>query len=368
MPYTEPTTGAFTPPPGSANYTPDYMALIQQDPAFMALSQMLSAQGTQNAAQRQSATQQALIQFGAVPDFTSVASQLGLSPEALQMLQADIDPNAAALASQNTQAGLSTEAQLQQGQHQAIMSLRNALAARGALGSGENAYRTNLQDQSYARQQNDALQSLLQSIGGYQNQYLSAQQQAEQRRQEGLQQALQFESSLPQNQGFHLTYNVHKGVYMDASGNTYTPKQNADGTWTLTNHATGGSYVLKADGTLTTAPAVTTPPVGPPPTPAPTPPSAGFVPDPTGTPPPLTSPNPPAGWTTDPANPPIHWFGPGGSGISPAVAPRPSAPPAAPPIHWFGPGGSGITPAPSSSPHWLGRGVISPSPLPKPVL
>jgi len=240
-------------PPRRVSYTPDYQALIQQDPGFAALSQQLQAQDTTNAAQRQAATEQALIQFGMIPDFQAVAAQLGLSPQALQMLQSDIDPNAAALARANTSAGLSTEAGLQQNQDQAVRALRNNLAARGGLSSGEDAYRTNLQDQAYAKAQSDALSQLLAAVNGYQQQYLTSQQQADAQRQAGLQSALQFESGLPQNQGFTLRYDARHGVYRDASGNTYVPHRNHDGTWRLTSTATGAVYTLGADGSLTTA-------------------------------------------------------------------------------------------------------------------
>lgn len=249
--------------PRRATYTPDYQALIMQDPAFAALQQQLSAQGTTDAAQRQAATEQALIQFGMVPDFAQAATQLGLSPESLAMLQHDIDPHAAALARANTAAGLSTEAGLQQQQEQAIMSLRNALAAHGALSSGDDAYRTNLQDQSFARAQSDALSHLLASIGGYQQNYLSAQQQADQRRQAGLEAAMQFESGLPQNQGFQLHYDVRHGFYRDASGNAYHPHRNPDGSWTLAGPT--GSYHLGADGTLSVGPSHPGSPTGNPP-------------------------------------------------------------------------------------------------------
>jgi hypothetical protein len=285
------------PMPTSINYSPDYMALIQQDPAYMALTQQLSAQGIQDAAQRQAATQQALIQFGMVPDFSSLAASLGLSPQAIQMLQQDVSPEATALANANTASGLSTEAQLQQGQSHAIMALRNALAARGAIGSGDNAYRTNLQDQSYAQAQQAALNSLLSGIGGYQTNYLNAQSSEQQQLQAGLQAALEFESSLPQNQGFHLQYDPKTGHYKDASGGQYVVTTNPDGTWTLTNPASGAVYTLNANGNLTAG----TPPPAPPP-PPPVPPGPPAPPPPPG-PPPAAPPPPPGDWTHPGHNP-----------------------------------------------------------------
>jgi hypothetical protein len=307
------------PMPLSVNYTPDYQALIQQDPAYMALQQQLSAQGIQDASQRQSATQQALIQFGMVPDFSTLAQSLGLSPEAIQMLQQDIDPNTGALAQANTGAGLSTEAQLQQGQSHAITALRNALAARGALGSGDNAYRTNLQDQSYAQAQQSALNSLLSSVNGYQGQYLNAQQAGQQQLQQGLQSALAFESSLPQNQGFHLQYDPKTGTYKDASGSSYTITTNPDGSWTLTNSQSGSVYTLNANGQLTSGAPPPPPAPAPAPTPVPPPPPYDVTHPGHNPSPPPPAPPPPPGGTPPPALAALGHNVPLGAPLSPLL-------------------------------------------------
>ena len=326
--------------PGSLNYTPDYMSLIMSDPAYAALAEQISGRDVSNSAQRQAATEQALIQFGAVPDFSSLATSLGLSPQAIQMLQHDIDPNAAALAQANTRSGLSTEAQLQQGQQHAIMGLRNNLAARGALSSGDDAYRTNIQNQAYTQAQQAALNSLLSAIGGYQNQYLSAHNADQDTLNQGLKDAVAFESGLPQNQGFHLTYNAKGGYYTDASGGKYTPSKNPDGTWTLTNTSTGYTYTVGADGTVKIG--------GPPPT----------APPPPGTPPPggwgPTTP-PPWGPGPHPEPPPPGGWPPSGGGSNGWPAPPPAPHPEPPP-----PGGWPPLPSPAPySPPPLG-GISNP--------
>ena len=253
MAIPNPPQGGYNPPalPGSASYTPDYMALIQSDPTYKAIADQIHAQGITDQAQRQAATMQALIGYGQIPDFAATASQLGLSPDALAMLQADIDPNAAALAGQNTSAGLSTTAQLAQQQQQQIQALRNSLAARGALGSGDDAYRTGLQNQAYAKAENDALNSLLAAINGYQGTYLNAQNAENAQLNTAMTNAETLEAGLPQNQGFSLTYNAKRGVYTDSAGNTYTVHNNNDGTWMLTNSATGARYMLDSKGNLT---------------------------------------------------------------------------------------------------------------------
>lgn len=226
--------------PGSASYTPDYQTILQNDPGFKALQNSISAQGIGDAATRKAATNQALIGFGAVPDFASVASSLGLSPEALSMLQSDIDPATAGLAANNQ---FSTEKELQRQEDQAMHTLRNSLAARGAIGSGENAYQTGNQEHNYEAAQQSALLSLLGAITGNQQTFATAQQAEQQALDQGLSQAEANEAGLPQNQGFSLHYNAHSGKYVGPSGETYTPTRHGN-RWTLVGDGTGLTYHL----------------------------------------------------------------------------------------------------------------------------
>ena len=216
----------------------------------MALKQQISAQQIQDAAARQAATQQALIQFGMIPDFSKLGSQLGLTPQQIQMLQQDISPQAQALAQQNTAGGLSTEAQLQHQQDIAMRSLRNNLAARGGLSSGEDAYQTNEQNHNYALAQNQALQSLLSALGGYQQNYLTNQQQEQQQLTQGLQTAEQNQMSLGPS-GFTLNYNPRTGKYHSSAGGSYSIGPPKGGQMVLTSDQTGGSYLVGPSGALT---------------------------------------------------------------------------------------------------------------------
>ena len=235
--------------PGTINYTPDYQTLLQNDPGFMALKQNLSAQGIQDSAQRKQAINQALIQYGALPDFGKAAAALGISANDLQGM---IDPATAGLAAANTKAGLSTTARLQQQEDQAMLGLRNNLAARGALSSGDDAYRTNLQNQSYEQAQSDALNSLLGALGGYQQNYVTAQQGEQNQLSGGLTDALSRLESNPLYAPSSLNYNPHSGKYVSGAGGTYTPtKQN--GTWYITSDQTGQQFTLNSDGSLSPA-------------------------------------------------------------------------------------------------------------------
>lgn len=157
---------------GSGGGATDYAALIAADPIFQQAQQFYNASLISDASQRNSAAQRALIAFGLVPS----ADQLGTG---FDWLSQALNPQTQTLAQQNTQNGLSIEARLGQAHDQATMALRNSLAARGALSSGDANYRLNLNEQGYAQSQQDALNKLLDSLSGYQSSYLGAQQSAE---------------------------------------------------------------------------------------------------------------------------------------------------------------------------------------------
>lgn len=233
--------------PKLANYQPDYQSILNNDPAFQAIKQSVSAQGIQNQAQLGAATNQALINYGAVPDFAKIGAQMGLSPAELQQLEGQINPATASLAANNQ---FSTEKQLQRQEDQAMLALRNNLGARGALSSGEDAYQTGNQNYSYDQAQQSALTSLLGALSGYEQTYTTNQQTGQQQLDQALQQAEATDSGLPQYQGFQLHYNAHTGQYVGPSGETYIPTRQGK-TWLLTDKGTGLRYVLNRNGTLT---------------------------------------------------------------------------------------------------------------------
>ena len=236
--------------PKSVSYTPDYQLLLENDPGYMALKQSLSAQGIANSASRNAAINQALIQYGGVPDLNKAATALGISPSDLQGI---IDPHTMGLAQANTHAGLSTMARLQQQEDQAMLGLRNNLAARGALSSGDNAYRTNLQNQAFTQAENDALNSLLGAITGYQQSYTTNQQGIQDKLTGGLQTALQGLEANPMYVPSSLSYNAGSGKYVSGAGGTYTPQKNKDGSWTIVSDQTGQQFKINSDGSLSPA-------------------------------------------------------------------------------------------------------------------
>lgn len=97
------------------------------------------------------------------------------------MSQADIQnalgPNAQKLAQENTSAGLSTTARLDEANQHAIRQIRANLNQRGILNSGETPYQLDQENLSYRQAQQDAYQKFLGYLQQYQQGYLTAQNQ-----------------------------------------------------------------------------------------------------------------------------------------------------------------------------------------------
>jgi hypothetical protein len=100
------------------------------------------------------------------------------------MSQADIQnslgPDAQRLAQENTSAGLSTTARLDDANTKAIRQIMQGLNKRGLLHSGEAGYQLDQENLGYRQAQSDAYQKFLGYLQQYQQGYLSAQQQRDQ--------------------------------------------------------------------------------------------------------------------------------------------------------------------------------------------
>lgn len=151
-------------------YMPDYKSLIANDPVFSQLKQDLAAQGIQDAGGRAAAVQRALIQFGQVPDFNATGLN-GLNPE---WLNQDVTDQTRQLASQNTESGMSVTARQASQFDKNLRAIKNALAARGALRSGETGYQLGEAQKQYDTQRYDSTQELLDYIAGAQQGFTAA--------------------------------------------------------------------------------------------------------------------------------------------------------------------------------------------------
>jgi hypothetical protein len=157
-----------TAPSAPAGTTPavDYQALINNDPFYKQAQADSSAQGISNAAQRAQAIKKAIIDWGVMPDWATAADKLGLSPDLLGYIQADVDPKTAEYAALNESQGLSRHARLDKANQANIDAIRNQLAARGMYQSGELGYGLTENAQQYKQAATDAEGNVIGAIAG----------------------------------------------------------------------------------------------------------------------------------------------------------------------------------------------------------
>lgn len=147
---------AAAPPPAPGPAPgPNYTSALQSDPNYLAW-QTDSIRNLSDAASTRQAAIRALVeQFGGMP--------AGFHDQYGDLTSADL-----ALAAQNP---YSTEADLKRAYQQNVVNMQKALAARGALHSGDLGYNQNQLDTQYGQDQYDAgqqfAQDLQQAIGAY---------------------------------------------------------------------------------------------------------------------------------------------------------------------------------------------------------
>lgn len=161
-----------TPAPGAPAADP-YQALIQADPNYLAW-QTNSIQTLSNAASARQAAIRALVeQFGGMPS--------GFTDQYGDLTSADMG-----LASSNP---YSTEAELKRAYQGNVDAMRKALAARGALHSGDLGFNQNQLDTGYGQSQYDAGQQFASELQAAIGAYTSAQDQDRQAQQAAIAQA-----------------------------------------------------------------------------------------------------------------------------------------------------------------------------------
>ena len=153
---------AATPSTPSASPTPapnPYLSQIQSDPAYMAWQTNSIKNLSDAASSRQAAIRALVAQFGAMPK--------GFTDKYGDLTSADL-----ALAAQNP---YSTEASLKHTYDQNVTSMRKALAARGALHSGDLGYNQGNLDYGYGQDQYNAGQQFAQQLQAAIDAYTGAQ-------------------------------------------------------------------------------------------------------------------------------------------------------------------------------------------------
>lgn len=178
--------------PGAPTIQPfDYKSAIENDPVYRQMVSDLGAQGVSDRAGLTAARQRAIAQFGVVPDVSGLDQSL-VGPGFAE----DLTPEVRALAAQNTAAGLSTQARLNQAHDQQRQALIHTLASTGRLHSGEAGYQLGLDQQQFAQGQYDANQKLLDVLGQYAAGFAEAQRQQELARQQAAAEAAQRQLEL----------------------------------------------------------------------------------------------------------------------------------------------------------------------------
>lgn len=133
----------------------------------------IAAGGAQNQAALGGQISSAYETFGKNIDLSQLASSLGMTQADLQ---GALSPDVQKLAQENTDAGLSTTARLDQANTKATRQIMQSLNKRGILNSGEAGYQLDQQNLGYRQAQSDAYSKFLGYLQQYQQGYLSAQQ------------------------------------------------------------------------------------------------------------------------------------------------------------------------------------------------
>jgi hypothetical protein len=140
--------------------TNSYLDILRSDPIYSQTLADLSAQGISDRSQADTLAQRALVQFGEVPALEGLDARLA-GPEF-----ARISGVAKPLAEANTQSGMSIVARMEKLRKDNVRAIKNALASRGALRSGEAGYQLGEEQQRYSTAQYDARSQLVDLLAG----------------------------------------------------------------------------------------------------------------------------------------------------------------------------------------------------------
>jgi hypothetical protein len=145
------------------------MDILRQDPIYNQTLQDLSAQGISDRSQADTLAQRALVQFGEVPSLEGLDARLA-GPEFARLAG-----TARPLAEQNTASGMSIVARMDKLRKDNVRAIKNALASRGALRSGEAGYQLGEEQQRYSTAQYDARSQLVDLLAGIEAGYANSQ-------------------------------------------------------------------------------------------------------------------------------------------------------------------------------------------------
>lgn len=156
--------------PANTSFGPDLYAQLESDPLYVQDRANLAAQRVSDLASRTAARQRAIALFGEVPDFGGFG---GLG----EGFESDINETTRGLAAQNTAAGLSTTARIEKAHAETLQRIKDQLAARGILSSGELPYQYDREGLAHRQVQFDSRQQLLDYLAGVQSAFVEAERQ-----------------------------------------------------------------------------------------------------------------------------------------------------------------------------------------------
>lgn len=217
--------------PGS---TPDYGSLIQADSLFKQLQAELASQGIGDAATKDEFLVRALSGFGRQFDQTQASQAFGADfVNRAGPGFADVLSKSNALAGQNTAAGVSTTARLDKSFQDRIRQIKNSLASRGLLQSGELGYQLGETQQARTQAEYDATQQLLDYLSQGVGQYTASERARQAALRQGLGEATDRTIATHPATGPQSATLVPgtSNIYVTANGTKY--KRKDDGTFEL---------------------------------------------------------------------------------------------------------------------------------------
>jgi hypothetical protein len=147
-------------PGGAVANVGSYLNILNSDPILQQTLADLQAGGISDRSQADTLSQRALVQFGEVPALEGLDAKLA-GPDF-----ARIAGMARPLAEANTQSGMSVVARMERLRKDNVRAIKNALAARGALRSGEAGYQLGEEQNRYQTAQYDSRAQLVDLLAG----------------------------------------------------------------------------------------------------------------------------------------------------------------------------------------------------------
>lgn len=242
--------GFFGAPQTIPGYQPNYAGLIQTDPGYQQTLADLAAGGISDQSQADVLTQRALVQFGEVPALEGLDAKLA-GPEFAR--NAGV---ARPLAEANTASGMSVTARMEKMRKDNVRAIKNALASRNALRSGETGYQLGEEQQRYSTAQFDARTQLVDFLSGIQAGLAGARRQQAGQRTQAVEGAYGRAVSNPANQPeepFEIFPSHVPGMFFKEDGTVVGPDGTPASIPSASDYSKASGVTWKSERPLTAA-------------------------------------------------------------------------------------------------------------------